>query len=62
MDKAVLGFFTDVMYIKGIICFDEYKAIMDSVNVQDLGVIVDKMLNDEFNVLKRGEAYVGYNK
>ena len=61
-DKLVLGFLTDVLYIKGIICFEEYDEIMDSVNSSDLDKIVEKMLRDEYNVYKRGEAYVGYGK
>ena len=62
MDKITLGFLTDVLYIKGIICFEEYEEIMDSSTAPDLDKIVEKMLRDEYNVYKRGEAYVGYNK
>ena len=28
----------------------------------DLGTVADRIGRDDFNVYKRGEAYVGYNK
>ena len=62
MDKTTIGFLADVLYIKGIICFDEFDDIMNSKNASDLGDVVEKMLRDEYNVYKRGEAYVGYGK
>ena len=62
MDKLVLGFLADVLYIKGVICLEEFEAINDVTNPQDLDVIVEKMLRSEYNVYKRGEAYVGYDK
>lgn len=62
MDKLSLGFFADVLYIKGIICFDEYDDIMEAVKAEDLDTVVEKMLSDEYNVYKRGEAYVGYGR
>lgn len=60
--KLVLGFLADVLYIKGIICYDEFEAIGDAKNAEDIAVVVDRMLLEDFNVYKRGEAYVGYNK
>ena len=62
MDKTVLAFFADVLYFKGIICFEEFEAIMESKNEVDLGIVSERIGSDDFNVYKRGEAYVGYNK
>jgi hypothetical protein len=55
--KAVLGFFADILYIKGLICFDEFDAIMNAKHDVDLGVIVERMLTSDFNLYKRGESY-----
>jgi hypothetical protein len=55
--KAVLGFFADILYIKGLICFDEFETIMDAKNDVDLGIIVERMLSSDFNLYKRGESY-----
>lgn len=60
--KLVIGFLADVLYIKGIICFEEYDDIMNVTGATGLDVIVEKMLCDQYNVYKRGEAYVGYGK
>ena len=57
MDKLTLGFLADVLYYKGIICYEEVEAIFDAKNAQDLQVIIDKMMNQEFNPYKRGEHY-----
>lgn len=58
MDKVVLKFLADVLYIKGFICFEEFDAIMDAKNPSDLDDIVEKMIRGEFNVYKQGEGYV----
>ena len=55
--KSLVGFLADVLYIKGIICLDEFEAIMEARNDVDLGVIVERMLRSDFNLHKRGEAY-----
>jgi hypothetical protein len=57
LDKTVVGFLADVLYIKGVICLDEFEAIMEAENAVDLGVIVERMLTSDFNLFKRGEAY-----
>ena len=62
MDKTILGFLADVLYFKGIICFEEFDAMMNCKDAVDLGVVAERIGNDDFNVYKRGEAYVGYNK
>lgn len=65
MDKTSIGFIADVLYIKGIICFEEYEDIQKSSNEEDIGVIVEKMLSEGYNgYVKsriRGEGYVGLN-
>lgn len=58
MDKAVTGFFADVLYIKGFLCWEEYEDIMSARDVMDLEKITDKMLREEYNPYKRGEGYV----
>lgn len=62
MDKTILGFLADVLYFKGIICFDEFDAIMECRTPADLGVVAERIGQDDFNPYKRGEAYVGYGK
>lgn len=54
---GVLGFIADVLYIKGLICYEELEAIMDAHSTRDLGDIVEKMLRGEYNVFKKGESY-----
>ena len=60
MDKIVLKFVADVLYIKKIICAEELEAIMESKDFSDLDVITEKMLGGEYNALKRGETYLRY--
>ena len=57
MDKVVLKFLADVLYIKGVMCFEELEAVMDVCIPSDLDVIVDRMLSSDFNVFRRGEGY-----
>ena len=52
MDKTVIKFFADVMYLKGVICHDEFLCIMEACSSADLEEIVEKILNEEFNVLR----------
>lgn len=58
LDKVILKFFADVLYIKGVLCSEELEDIMDAATVEDLDLIVDKMLDDKY-LMKRGETY-GY--
>lgn len=58
MDKLALGFLADVLYIKGIICFEEFEAIQEVNHPSDLNDIVEKMLRGEFNAYRKGEGYV----
>lgn len=62
MDKQVLGFLADILYIKGVIYFDEFEAIQNVTQPSDLNDIVEGMLSGQFNGYKRGEAYVGYKE
>lgn len=57
MDKVVLGFVADVLYLKGLICFEELEGIMDAKDPADLGDVFEKMIRGEYNVYKRGEPY-----
>lgn len=61
MDKVVLKFLADVLYIKGVIRYEEFEDIMESKDFSDLDNIVDKMLRSEYNVCKRGEGYTYKN-
>lgn len=54
-DKIILKFFSDVLYIKGILCYEEYEDIMNCCDMKDLDDIFEKMLNEEYNGYKRGE-------
>lgn len=57
MDKLVLGFMADVLYIKGLIYYDEYEAIMDVKQAEDLQEIVERMLRGDYRGYKKGETY-----
>ena len=59
MDKIVLKFFADVMYLKEKLCIEEYEDIMQAENFSDLDRIVEKMLSNEYTLL-RGETYGRY--
>jgi len=61
MDKLAIGFLADVLYIKGIICFEEFEDIMNVKHPSDLQNIVDKMLRSGYNAYKRGEGYITGN-
>lgn len=58
MDKLVLGFVADILYLKGIICSEELEAILDVSKPTDLSAIFEKMYRNEYNALKRGEPYL----
>lgn len=55
LDKIILKFFTDVMYLKGIICLDEFEDIMDCCNANDLENVFEKMITDKYDIFRRGE-------
>lgn len=62
MDKIVLKFLADILYLKGIICFDEYDDILESRDYSDLDKIIDKMIRGNYNVYRKGEGYVKCTK
>jgi hypothetical protein len=57
MDKVILKFFTDVLYLKGMLCYEELNAIYDARSPSDLDGIFESMMRGEYNVYKRGEPY-----
>ena len=61
MDKVVLGFVADVLYLKGLICFEELEGIMEAKDSSDLGNVFEKMIRGEYNVYKRGEPYSNHS-
>ena len=54
MDKVVVKFIADLLYVKDVICFEEFEAIMDSCNGEDLDNVIDRVLRGDFNVYRRG--------
>lgn len=55
MDKVAIGFLADVLYVKEILHFEEYEAIMNAKSPSDLEVIVDKLLRGEYSAYRKGE-------
>lgn len=62
MDKIVLKFLADILYLKGSICFEEYDDILESKDYSDLDNIVEKIIRGDYNVYRKGEGYVRYAK
>lgn len=58
MDKILLKFISDVLYLKGVICFDEYEDIMRSSTPHDLDEVIEKIFKEEYNGYLRGEFIV----
>lgn len=55
--RVVIQLFADVLYIKGVICLEEFEAMLDIRNSNDAEDFTEKLLCGEFNVYKRGEHY-----
>lgn len=55
MDKTAIGFLADVLYVKELLHYEEYEAIMNARNAADLEVIVDKLLRGEYSAYRKGE-------
>lgn len=53
MDKILLKFLADVLYLKGVICYDELDDIMDVRIPSDLDNIFEKMIGEEYNAYRR---------
>lgn len=62
MDKVLLKFFADVLYLKEQLCSEELEDIYDAKSPSDLDDIFEKMMRGEYNVYKRGESYANYGK
>lgn len=60
MDKIVLGFMADLLYLKGIISFEEFDAIQKTHNVNDLSDVFEKMMRGEYSAYRKGESYITY--
>ena len=54
LDKVLLKFFTDVLYIKEVICIEEYEDIMECTCGDDLEEVFENMLLDIYVDYKRG--------
>lgn len=57
MDKIVIQLFADILYIKGIICFDEMQEIMNMKTPSDVESFTEKLIRGDHNAYKRGEVY-----
>ena len=55
MDKVLLKFFADVMYLKNVICFEEFDEIMECCNADDLDCVFEGMMRGKYNAYKRGD-------
>lgn len=56
MDKLTLGFLADVLYLKEIICYEEFEAIQNVKTAEQLGDVFENMIGGVYNVYKRGES------
>lgn len=55
MDKLLVKFLADVLYLKEVICFEEYEGIMDIRSYSDMDEVFEKMMKEEYNAYRRGE-------
>lgn len=62
MDKILIALLGDILYEKGIICFEELDALFNIKTVEDVQTFTDRLLRGDFNVLKRGEHYSVHNQ
>lgn len=49
MDKIILKFVADVLYVKAIISLEEYEDVMSACKPSCLDKIVERMLRDDYN-------------
>lgn len=54
IDKVVLKFIADVLYLKGVIFFEELEAIMECRDCNDLDEVFERMMKEDFNAYRRG--------
>lgn len=55
--RVAIQLVADLLYIKGIICYDEFESLLDIRNSADAEGFTEKLLCGDFNVYKRGEHY-----
>ena len=55
--KIVIQLFADILYDKGLLCFEEMDTLLSITNTQDAHEFSERLLRGEFNVYKRGEIY-----
>lgn len=58
MDKVVIKFFSDVLYLNNILCFEEYEDIMECQTPEDLDKVFEKMMKEEYNAYTRGQITI----
>ena len=56
MDKVLLKFITDVLYLKGVLCFNEFEDIMECCKAEDLDEVFEKMMRGQYNAYRRGDV------
>lgn len=55
MDKIVLKFIADLLYVKGMLYFEEFDAIMNVKSPSDLDDIIDNMMREVYSPYKKGD-------
>lgn len=53
MDKVLLKFIADVLYLKTVICYEEFEDIMEACTPSDLDNIFEKMMKEEYDAYRR---------
>lgn len=56
--RVIIGLFADIMYNKGLLCFEEMDALLEITSAEEAYIFSDKLLRGDFNVYKRGEIYL----
>ena len=54
--KVILKFVSDLLYLKGFICYQEYEEILSSNCCVDLDVIIEKIIKERYNAYVQGEV------
>lgn len=60
--KVVIALFGDILYEKGVLCFEELEALFNIKDISDVELFTERLMRGEFNVYKRGEHYTAYNE
>jgi len=53
MWKLALGLIADILYMKGILCYEELDAIYNVKDAEDIDKVSDKIIRGDFNVYKQ---------